>query len=986
MIRALAWVACVAWALKAVATSRLPALAAVSDPADPGLVIAVSEMHPLLAQRVCPVVPASPDDVGREQRGDWMLDSAVHRGAPRKFWYNANTHESRWADKFKPPKRPGRAAPAAAAVDAAGRVAVPGLRRSLEPLIYDAHNPVCVTSNSRAFVRDKRAPQNFCAHHLGIVPNIMRRRIVAQTKGLRFDQFVLEHALLRKWLDLAALPCDGSGSGGGGGAAGGSTGSKRGAAVDMAAVCSAQLAVADVVVVPSLVYHCTPLADHGFMNKVLKAVLTPAAHEAFWNATREAYYDPYLRPAALGARRSNAPPLVVVAHRFVWDLPHFREMLHALVRTQPPGFAGRVIIPGLESSLLPSELALFPEYRTGGGGGGGWGGFVGPQLDLRRRTQAALREATAVAVAAATTAPGGALARTPPLLVPMPYPLPVLEPVAWHGASAPTGAVVAKQPGTVAPLELGVVASSGTAALGDAVAAASGGRERHTRPIFALLHGDGAKPAPGRRLARDAFAAFDPRCRDPTTSVCWVCDGDSDNGGGNGGGSGGGSGRSRRRGHASAEGADTEGGAAREAQSAARRESERAERAASFRHPVFEQKHPPERDRWLPAGFIKQMALKQMALQLAAAAKAAHPSSSSSSPPPPPPPKSSFAPLAVGSLVSIHGLKLAADGHAAPADQGAGGGIDGVAGEGVVPTPGGVAPHPLQEFAGHLGQVLGPARENATWGSGGGGSSSSGVDGGKLLLRVLLARHVWVLPRELLVHEPDGGCGRDRGVGSGALRHDHVWRLASASTFCVEPAGDTPTRSHLYLAVLSGCVPVVVDGGAPSFGRPDDGETPLDFGHAGHTPWAWRRDPAAGTAGAADAEAAASAWENGGFGGSWPELDYRRFAVTLRAADLNGSFASGGDGGLVAALRRVSPTRLASLRRGLEAVAPLMRYAPHGPATRRTAVAQAQSWQQQEEQGTGHGWPDGQDSTPDAFTGLLAIVREARRSDGHGNS
>ena len=52
--------------------------------------------------------------------------------------------------------------------------------------------------------------------------------------------------------------------------------------------------------------------------------------------------------------------------------------------------------------------------------------------------------------------------------------------------------------------------------------------------------------------------------------------------------------------------------------------------------------------------------------------------------------------------------------------------------------------------------------------------------------------------------------------------------LLSQSTFCLEPAGDTPTRSHFYLAVLCGCIPVIFDGVHDT------------FGNVSRTPWAWR--------------------------------------------------------------------------------------------------------------------------------------------------
>jgi hypothetical protein len=55
------------------------------------------------------------------------------------------------------------------------------------------------------------------------------------------------------------------------------------------------------------------------------------------------------------------------------------------------------------------------------------------------------------------------------------------------------------------------------------------------------------------------------------------------------------------------------------------------------------------------------------------------------------------------------------------------------------------------------------------------------------------------------------------------------WELVANSVFCIEPPGDTLTRSHFYLAVQSGCIPVIVDGGD---GSPLYGQTP--------TYWPWR--------------------------------------------------------------------------------------------------------------------------------------------------
>ena len=44
---------------------------------------------------------------------------------------------------------------------------------------------------------------------------------------------------------------------------------------------------------------------------------------------------------------------------------------------------------------------------------------------------------------------------------------------------------------------------------------------------------------------------------------------------------------------------------------------------------------------------------------------------------------------------------------------------------------------------------------------------------------------------------------------AGQLR---IWERSESSVFCLEPPGDTVTRSHLQIAILSGCIPVLFDG------------------------------------------------------------------------------------------------------------------------------------------------------------------------------
>jgi len=67
----------------------------------------------------------------------------------------------------------------------------------------------------------------------------------------------------------------------------------------------------------------------------------------------------------------------------------------------------------------------------------------------------------------------------------------------------------------------------------------------------------------------------------------------------------------------------------------------------------------------------------------------------------------------------------------------------------------------------------------------------------------------------------------------GLINHEdlpgRVWTLAAKAVFCMEPPGDTPTRSHFYVAVAMGCIPIVFDGGVPGYSMSEP------------TYWAWRR-------------------------------------------------------------------------------------------------------------------------------------------------
>jgi hypothetical protein len=128
------------------------------------------------------------------------------------------------------------------------------------------------------------------------------------------------------------------------------------------------------------------------------------------------------------------------------------------------------------------------------------------------------------------------------------------------------------------------------------------------------------------------------------------------------------------------------------------------------------------------------------------------------------------------------------------------------------------------------------------------------------------------------------------GVGKG---QPTSWDILVNSNFCLEPAGDTLTRSHFYLAILSGCIPVIFDGGHTSY----DINT--------RTSWAWRG--------------------NGALAGDDFFVNYGDFAVIYNATDVLATQVD-----VVQELidmPRSDPERFQALRRGLDQVAPRMRYA-----------------------------------------------------------
>lgn len=158
--------------------------------------------------------------------------------------------------------------------------------------------------------------------------------------------------------------------------------------------------------------------------------------------------------------------------------------------------------------------------------------------------------------------------------------------------------------------------------------------------------------------------------------------------------------------------------------------------------------------------------------------------------------------------------------------------------------------------------------------------------------------HVQETIRMVCAKGQDGHANSICGLGAAP----NLWTLAANSNFCFEPAGDTLCRSHFYVAVLSGCIPVIFDGGHHQF----NSSTP--------TWWAWRRPPREELT-----EEFFPPWAQEAM------LDYEKFSIVVDARDIQS-----GRRNIVQELTEMpekDPERLASLRRYLDRVAPLFRYA-----------------------------------------------------------
>jgi len=146
-----------------------------------------------------------------------------------------------------------------------------------------------------------------------------------------------------------------------------------------------------------------------------------------------------------------------------------------------------------------------------------------------------------------------------------------------------------------------------------------------------------------------------------------------------------------------------------------------------------------------------------------------------------------------------------------------------------------------------------------------------------------------------------------------------LFSLLLRAHMCMEPPGDTLERSHIYAAIQSGCVPVIVDGGHRQY----DESQP--------TAWPWRRlMPSAAPTHPGDPRVVPPTEEAaGGDTATLDGLDYTRFAIVLNASTFgprDEPFRANHKWHKLL-ISLVGSPRLTALRTELERVAPLFAYA-----------------------------------------------------------
>jgi len=148
---------------------------------------------------------------------------------------------------------------------------------------------------------------------------------------------------------------------------------------------------------------------------------------------------------------------------------------------------------------------------------------------------------------------------------------------------------------------------------------------------------------------------------------------------------------------------------------------------------------------------------------------------------------------------------------------------------------------------------------------------------------------------------------------------DRLWELAANSVFCLEPPGDTLTRSHFFVAAASGCIPVIFDGGDGS-----DLYSPHEPTH-----WPWRL--VGTTKGVSHVHHEHRGRHSSGdkFRSTINQvgLDYTRFTVAVNVSEVLGLIPRPSLG-FVERLTEMPSEEVEQLQQGLHGAASALLYAP----------------------------------------------------------
>jgi hypothetical protein len=71
-----------------------------------------------------------------------------------------------------------------------------------------------------------------------------------------------------------------------------------------------------------------------FFSNIHIQALSYEGFVTYWQNVKEQFFDPFVRWMEESPTSRERLPLIVVHHRFVWDIPNFRAMITSLLQTQ----------------------------------------------------------------------------------------------------------------------------------------------------------------------------------------------------------------------------------------------------------------------------------------------------------------------------------------------------------------------------------------------------------------------------------------------------------------------------------------------------------------------------------------------------------------------------------------------------------------------------------------------------------------------------